>query len=265
MGSGKNLKISIITPTLNQAQFIEETILSVLNQNYPDFEHIVIDGGSKDNTLDILKKYSHLKWVSEKDKGQSDAINKGFRMATGDIVAWINSDDYYAENTFNLINNYFSANPDCSILYGDITYISQSGSILYTLTGDDVSFEKLLDFPDNVRQPSTFWRKEVLEKVGYIKESLHLVMDLEFFLRIGKIYKFHYLPENLSFFRFYENNKTTVFLRKQVFEMHKVIKYYKGSLSFFNYKFLFGRYLDSLDKKNPVRLFFSIFRKGQNN
>jgi len=98
--------ISIVTPSLNQGRYIEQTIQSVLLQNYPNFEHIVIDGGSTDGTVEILKKYPHLKWISEKDSGQSEALNKGLKMATGDIIAWINSDDWYAEGAFNNVASF---------------------------------------------------------------------------------------------------------------------------------------------------------------
>ena len=117
------LKFSVITPSFNNAQYIEQTIKSVLEQNYPNFEHIVIDGGSTDGTVEILKKHSHLKWVSEKDEGQADALNKGFRMATGDIIAWINSDDWYEPNIFGNIAEWFERNPDKNIVMGDCNLI----------------------------------------------------------------------------------------------------------------------------------------------
>jgi len=254
-----NLKFSIITPTLNQASYIEDTIKSVLNQNYDNFEHIIIDGGSKDGTLDILKKYKHLKWVSEKDTGQSNAINKGFKMASGEVVAWLNSDDYYDVNAFQYVNEFFN-NTNCKVLFGDITYIDENGKKLFNLSGDDISFEKLLKYPDNVRQPSTFWKRSVIEDIGLLNESLHLVMDLDLFLRIGKKYEFKYLNKNLSYFRYYKDNKTLSMLRRQTFEMYAVLKQYKN-LDFHDYKFLLGRFLDSLNDKNIIKKILSLLRK----
>src|SRR5437016_162728 len=104
--------ISVVTPTFNQAPFIEQTIQSVLDQRPAAFEHIVIDGGSTDGTLEILAKYNHLKWISERDNGQSDALNKGFKKATGEIIGWINSDDWYEPGTFALVAKFFAENPD---------------------------------------------------------------------------------------------------------------------------------------------------------
>lgn len=217
------MKISIITPTLNHANFIEETIRSVLDQHYSNFEHIIIDGGSKDGTLDILKKYKHLIWISEKDNGQSNAINKGFQMASGEIVAWLNSDDYYEKNTFNIVSEYFCSNLNCMILYGNITYVDTKGKYLRSLTGDDISFTSLLKYPDLVRQPSTFWRKIVVDEIGGLDEKLQLVMDLDFFLRIGRRYKLEYINRNLSYFRVYSEGKTLKYQRKQVKEIIKVL------------------------------------------
>src|SRR5450759_2806690 len=114
------MKISVITPSYNQGQFLEETILSVINQNYPNLEYFIIDGGSTDNSIEIIKKYEkHLTyWVSEKDNGQAHAINKGFKKATGDIVCWINSDDLLIQGAINTISNYFSRNPDVQFING---------------------------------------------------------------------------------------------------------------------------------------------------
>ncbi len=257
----ESLRFSIITPSYNQGKYIEDTIKSVLNQNYNNFEHIVIDGGSIDNTIEILKKNSHLKWISEKDNGQADAINKGFKMANGDIIAWLNSDDYYEKNIFEKIANFFAYKPDAFFLYGDITYVDKNKNFIKKIQGDTMFYKELLNNPDIVRQPSCFWRSEVHQKVGLLDDKLQLVMDYEFFLRIGKNYKFYYYPENFSYFRNYNQGKTFYLKRKQAKELFRVMKKYSPLMKFSNYKFLFGRYIDSFSERNLFRRVMSSLRK----
>lgn len=256
------MKFSIITPSLNQAEFIEDTILSVLEQEYPDFEHIVVDGGSTDGTVDILKKYPHLKWISEKDRGQSDAINKGFKMADGEILAWINSDDFYEKNIFRDINNYFLQNPDACFLYGGITFIDKEKNLIERVSGDIISYKNLLKNPDIVRQPSSFWRREITEKTGLLNEDYHVVMDYDFFLRISKKYTLHYLDRNLSYFRAYIENKTLSLRKKQVMELCTVLYKNGDFISPKTVKFLLGRYLDSLENGSFLKKMFLPLRKS---
>ncbi|MBI3006523.1 MAG: glycosyltransferase [Ignavibacteriales bacterium] len=224
------MRISIITPSLNQGKFIEETIRSVMNQNHDDVEHIVMDGESTDNTVSILERYSHLKWVREKDSGQSNAINKGFRSATGEILGWLNSDDYYEKNIFADIVRYFQSRPDCMMLYGDISFVNSKGELITKITGDTINHARLIQCPDVVRQPSFFWRRTLMDQVGMLDETLHLVMDFDFFLRISKHHHFHYLPKNFSYYRLYDQNKSVSLGRRQVLEMYMV--YRKNKISF---------------------------------
>lgn len=218
------MRISIITPSFNQGIFIEETIRSVLEQDHDDIEYIVMDGGSTDGTVDVLRKYPQVQWVSERDRGQSDAINKGFRRATGEVMAWLNSDDRYAPRILGEVMRYFAAHPACRLLYGDITFMGRDGSRLYDLAGDKLSYASLVACPDLVRQPSTFWRRSLVEERGGVDESLHVVMDLDFFLRIGHGERFHYLPRVLSHYRCYEENKSLSLSRLQVREMLRVYR-----------------------------------------
>jgi glycosyltransferase involved in cell wall biosynthesis len=247
------MKISIITPSFNQAEFIEETIRSVMRQDHSDVEHLVIDGGSTDDTVAVLKRYPHLQWVSEKDSGQSNAINKGFRKATGEIVAWLNSDDFYEENIFGEIVQYFEAHPDCMLLYGDITFVDASGKMLFRATGDTIDFDRLIACPDIVRQPSFFWRREVIDELGGVDEDLHLVMDFDFFLRIGKRYRFHYLARNLSFYRYYETNKSLSMVRRQVREMFRVYRKNNVAFSVRILRFLTAKYVYSFGVLRTLR------------
>lgn len=239
------MKFSIITPSLNQGAFIEQTIQSVLEQNYVPVEHIIIDGASSDSTVDILKKYPHLIWISEKDSGQSEAINKGFKLATGDILAWLNADDFYEKNIFPIVARYFEEHPDCFILYGDMVFVDVSGKPLFSLGGPTISRDQLLINPDIVRQPSFFWRREVLENCGFLDENLHLVMDYDYFLRISMKYDIHYLPYNISYFRYYSTTKTYSLRKRQVYEIYKVFRKHHVPLTAKRILYLLKKYLKS--------------------
>lgn len=201
-------KISIITPSYNQGQFLEETMLSVLNQNYPNLEYIVIDGGSTDNSVEIIKKYQNrLKyWVSEKDGGQTDAINKGLRQSNGDIIGWLNSDDTYVPGAFFHVAQAFSACPDCILVHGDRILIDAQSHV--------IGWSALPPFDPtrigfNVCSETAFWRREASERAGGLKTELRFAMDLEFFCRLYQIGKFRKLNQFLGRFRCHENNKSS--------------------------------------------------------
>ena len=201
-------KISIITPSFNQGSYLEETITSVLEQNYPALEYIVIDGGSIDNSQDIINKYENrLSYsISEKDKGQSDAINKGFRKATGDIIAWLNSDDMYFPNTLQTVASIFNDNPEINLIYGDVEQFYDNGKTEYYAVKD---FESL-DFLSRVsiHQPSVFWRKKILKETGLLDETLHYLMDYDLWMRIFFNYKTLKVNKLLSRFRIHQQSKT---------------------------------------------------------
>lgn len=252
------MKISIITPTLNHAQYIEDTILSVKNQDYSDFEHIIIDGGSTDGTVDILKKYPHLIWISEKDSGQSNAINKGFKMASGDILAWINSDDYYEKDIFSHIVAFFENSKECFFLYGDQIVIDENKNILGFRSGEDLSLPNLLKNPDVVRQPVCFWRREVINIVGYLDETLHLVMDYDFFLRISKKFKLYHIEHFFCYFRLFEGTKTSKFAKRQVDEIRSVMKKESGLINYRFYLFMLNREINVLKYKLRTLVKFLI-------
>ena len=236
------MKISIITPSFNHAEFIETTLQSVIRQDHAEVEHLVMDGGSKDGTVDILRRYPRIAWVSESDAGQSSAINKGFARATGDIVAWLNSDDYYEQNIFGGIARYFSEHPECNVLYGDISFVDRGGRLLHTITGDTIDYPRLIACPDIVRQPSFFWRRKVIEEVGGVDERLHLVMDFDFLLRVGKRHRFHYINRNLSYYRYYQDNKSLSQARRQSLEIVKVYVKNGVGINRHNARFLIGKF-----------------------
>lgn len=204
------LKISVITVSYNQGRFIEDNILSVLNQNYDNFEHIIIDACSKDNTLDILKKYKHLNWVSEPDNGQSDGLNKGFRKATGDLIVWLNSDDAMCDGAFAVLNDFFINNPDKYVVTGNQIVIKGDGSIDHRIPADTFSYEQLLNTRRySVMQNSTVWRREIFNSVGYLDETFHYNMDYELFLRIAEKFISYKIDVDIAKFRIWEESKTT--------------------------------------------------------
>ncbi len=224
-------KISIVTPSFNQGQFIEQTIQSVLSQGYPNLEYIVMDGGSIDNTIEILKKYEgKLKWFSEKDKGQSDAINKGLKMATGEIVAWLNSDDYYLPGTLNKVGEYFETHTNAQWLTGDYEIIDENGKSIHSFVRAYKNFLRRTPFKSTlfvanyINQPSTFWKKNILNEIGYINEQYHLCMDYDLWLRIYAKYHLHTLYSPLSAFRIHSSSKGKQQFVKQFTEDLEVAK-----------------------------------------
>ena len=220
-------KISIVTPSFNQGEYLEETILSVIGQNYPNLEYIIIDGGSKDNSVEIIKKYEKYLtyWVSENDEGQSDAINKGFKIATGDIFGWLNSDDLYMPNVFN---NIISLKPKSSdfLIFGEaihfranINSISSFGSNVYN------SFStNSLNLAESFIQPSTFWSKSVWIKYGPLKKNLFYTFDWDFFLTLFKYnVEFVYSNKIISLYRLHDKQKTQKFNFIRFNEIYKII------------------------------------------
>ncbi|KJR41859.1 glycosyltransferase [Candidatus Magnetoovum chiemensis] len=205
--------ISIITPTLNQGRFIEQTIQSVLKQSYKHYEHIIIDGKSSDNTIEILRKYDHLiKWVSEKDSGQSEALNKGLKMASGDIIAWLNSDDYYyTSETLANAADAFKNNDDAKVIVGRTVFLFDKSSLQLLTENRDMEFEDMLRFWDDwvpPCQPGIFFKAELIKQCGFFDENLHYAMDLEYWLRLSKNNKFYCVPDVYAVYRLHESAKS---------------------------------------------------------
>jgi glycosyltransferase involved in cell wall biosynthesis len=205
-------KISIVTPSLNQDAFLEETIQSVLGQNYPNLEYFVIDGGSSDNSADIIKKYSDRLtfWQSKQDEGQSDAINQGFSRATGDIFAWINSDDAYYPQVLTSIADAFNRNKDADIIYGVNDDIDHNGRIIrFGVHWPFINHAFRVGFMFS--QPTSFWRRRVWEDCGPLDVKLNYCMDYDFFCRAyKKNYKFTSIPLRVCRFRYHSSSKSVI-------------------------------------------------------
>jgi glycosyltransferase involved in cell wall biosynthesis len=192
-GNSKYPLVSIVTPAYNAMPFILETIESVQCQDYPAIEHIIMDGGSTDGTQEILAKNPCLTWRSEPDKGQSEALNKGFRMARGEIIGWLNADDTYQPGAVSYAVEYLQTHPDVDLVYSDVQVIDEHNQPVRLAKAEPFTFERLL-VTNIVKQPTVFMRKRVLDALGGVKENLHYVMDYEFWLRAGASFNLHYLP-----------------------------------------------------------------------
>ena len=208
-------KISIITPTYNQACFLEDAIQSVLDQNYPSLEYLVFDGGSTDGTVQILKKYErHLQWVSRKDAGQSDALNQGFRQASGDVLAFLNSDDLYEPGALQKVGDFFALRPSAHWVTGKCRVIDSGGQEIrkavtaYKNLWLRLKSYRILLVLDYISQPATFWRRSVIEKVGLFDESLHFSMDYDYSLRVGQHFKLWFIDTYLASYRIHPGAKS---------------------------------------------------------
>lgn len=202
------MKVSVITPSYNQAAFLDLTIRSVLGQNYPDLEYLIVDGASTDGSQEIIQQYRDQLawWVSEPDSGQAEAINKGFRKATGDIIAWLNSDDVYAPGAISAAVKVLSENPEIGLVYGNAVSFDQDGLPLNDLVFDDWGLEGLVAF-NIICQPAVFMRRSILESAGYLDETYHMLLDHHLWLRIARVVKIGHVPEVWAFARHHSDAK----------------------------------------------------------
>ncbi len=215
--------ISIVTPSYNQGEFIAETIESVLGQA-GDFsmEYIIVDGGSTDDSVTVIRRYDELlkqgtwpvscrgitfRWLSEKDRGQSHALMKGFRMAKGEIFAWLNSDDIYLPGSLQSATDFFRNHPETGLLYGDADYCDAGGNRIGRYRTEAFDFEKLAWF-NFICQPSTFFRREPFNEVGGLNESLRFALDYDLWIRITRRFPCRHLPQVLSRYRLHDTSKT---------------------------------------------------------
>lgn len=202
-------RLTIVTPSLNQGATIEQTIQSVLDQGYPNLEYFVMDGGSTDDTVAILRRYdAHLHWRSEPDAGQAQAINKGLRQASGDLLAYINADDYYLPGAFQLIAITHRQAPELGLIYGDCLAVWQDGREKGLIRGRPYDLRRIIRRGDFVPQQAAFWTRAAMQQAGWFDESLHLALDYDYFIRLGQVAPAGYIPHTLACFRFTPNTKS---------------------------------------------------------
>lgn len=233
------MKISVLTPSFNSGRYLKTSVDSVLKQTYTHWEHIVVDGGSTDNTLAILKSYPHLKWISESDKGQSDAMNKAFNMSTGDIIIYLNADDYFYDDAFQVMIDAYEKNPDIDIIVGNLD-VEKNGvkteSTNATISWEDLSIIKGR-FPLN--PVSYSYKRYVQEKIGNFPLHEHYTMDYWFLLRAFYFFRPLKIEHVLGCFVFDGNNKTSVIVDGFSIQMPYALKFtitYTPKRFFYVYK-----------------------------
>jgi glycosyltransferase involved in cell wall biosynthesis len=208
--------VTIVTPSFNQAATLAETLASVAAQDYPAIEHLVVDGGSTDGSVELLKSAKGIRWLSEKDRGQSDAINKGMRMARGEVVAFLNSDDLLLPGAVSAVVAHLEAHPEVDLVYGDGIVIDAQGNTLWEWLSRPEDWRLLADyfflwndFTNYVMQQATFWRRSLHDRIGFFDESFHYAMDVEFWLRTGASgARLDHLPVMLAKFRMAPGTKS---------------------------------------------------------
>lgn len=202
------MKFSIITPSFNQGRFLPDCVESVLSQGV-EFEHIVTDAGSTDETLDVLKRYPHLKWTSEPDKGMSDGINKGFIQATGDWVMWLNCDDYLLPGALAKVADYAARNPDADVIHGDCVFVNEDKSPIRRKYDTPVDEWDFLFVGCCIPSTATFYRRGIIQEGHLLDVGYRNCMDWEYYLRLTRAgYRFRYLPEALAGFRWHDESTT---------------------------------------------------------
>jgi len=202
--------VSIVTPSYNQARFLEATIQSVLQQDYPHIEYFVIDGGSSDGSQEIIERYADrlAGWVSETDQGQTDAINKGFTRARGEVLAWLNSDDTYQPGAVREAVEYLQSHPEAGMVYGDTNFIDEDGRVIGRFPARQTDYRRLRQGYVHIPQQASFFRTELWRQVGPLDPSFYFAMDYDLWVRLAGRAPLVYLPRLWANFRRHGGGKT---------------------------------------------------------
>lgn len=219
-------RFSIVTPSYNTGRHIADAIRSVLSQDYPNIDYLVMDGASTDNTTEVLRSFGdRVRWISEKDAGQSDAIRRGFSQTSGQILAWLNSDDVLAPGALRTVADYFTAHPEVDLVYGDATYIDAQGKqIGRCVHVEPFSARRLFHYSDFIVQPAAFFRRSAYEAVGGLDPSLHYGMDYDLWLKLASTHRIAYLPKPLASYRWLTDNKTAIGGFRRLDELREITK-----------------------------------------
>lgn len=225
--------VTIVTPSYNQAQFLEKTMRSVLEQDYPNIEYLVIDGGSTDGSVELIRKYADRLawWVSEKDAGQAEAINKGFSRAKGEFVAWINSDDYYMPGAIAEAVKRLMAHPQVGFVFGNVRVVDKDEKILNHLSYGDWNITDLMSFRI-IGQPGVFMRRSVLEKAGYLDQSYHLLLDHQLWIRLALVTGMKYVPSLWASAHYHEDCKNLAMAAEFGKEAMRIVEWMQQSPEF---------------------------------
>ncbi len=204
--------VSIITPSFNQASFLEETIQSVLAQEYSNIEYIIVDGGSTDGSLEIIQRYADrlAGWVSEPDRGQTDAINKGFALAKGEFLAWLNSDDFYLPQAVSEASKYLQTHPEAGMVYGDANLVDETGQVIGKFPAQQTDYKRLRQGYVHIPQQASFFRSSLWRQVGPLDPSFFFAMDYDLWVRLARIAPLHYYPRLWANFRLHGTGKSVI-------------------------------------------------------
>lgn len=247
-----------------------EALESVRQQNHSHVEHLVIDGGSNDGSVEILKEctsrsgWSHLRWTSERDGGQSDALNRGFQMASGELVGWLNSDDRYRAGCFDLLTRAAEKLSGVDVFYGDYTWIDEAGELIQVRR--EIEFSRFILFYHKVLYiptTSTFFRRRIFEEGNFLDESFHYAMDFEYFVRLAtKGYRFQHVPGLFADFRWHSTNKSSLGAQKQRAEQDRVVEQVSPLLRNLRFRPLRKTLLAGVRQVAGVRRYSEKFLRG---